>query len=283
MADVFTLTGFSDEISPDIKEQLYYLNQFGIKYFEIRGVNDKNIADLTLEEARKVKSLADGYGIRVSSIGSPIGKIKITDPFEPHLSQLAHIIELAKLFETDYIRVFSFYIPQGEDPAAYKDEVIRRMKAMTALAEKEGVILLHENEKKIYGDIAPRCKEILDAVASPNLRAVFDPANFVECGQETYPAAYELLKDYVVYIHIKDAVAHGKIVPAGYGSGHIEELLRAFEQAGYRGFLSLEPHLGHFAGLDALQSDTTVVNEDKSGPDTFKLAQDSLMKILDRI
>lgn len=283
MTDVFTLSAFSDEISPDMKEQLYYLNQFGIKYFEIRGVNEKNIADLTLDEARKVKSLADGYGIQVSSIGSPIGKIKITDPFEPHMELLAHIISLAKLFETDYIRVFSFFIPQGEDPAKYKDEVIRRMKAMTALAEKEDMILLHENEKEIYGDTAPRCKEILDAIGSPNLRAVFDPANFVECGQETYPAAYELLKDDVVYIHIKDALAHGKIVPAGMGNGHVEELLRAFEQKGYRGFLSIEPHLGQFDGLSALQSDTSVVNEDRSGPDTFKIAYDALVKILNKI
>jgi len=157
------------------------------------------------------------------------------------------------------------------------------MKAMTALAEKEDMILLHENEKEIYGDTAPRCKEILDAVHSPNLRAVFDPANFVECGQETYPAAYELLKDDVVYIHIKDALAHGKIVPAGMGNGHVEELLRAFEQKGYRGFLSIEPHLGQFDGLSALQSDTSVVNEDRSGPDTFKIAYDALVKILNKI
>lgn len=283
MNDAFTLSAFSDEISPDIKEQLFYLDQFGIKYFEIRGVNDKSVADLTLEEARKVKSLAAGYGIRVSSIGSPIGKIKITDSFEPHLELLKYIIELAKVFETDYIRIFSFFIPEGDDPTAYKEEVIRRMKAMTALAEKEDVILLHENEKDIYGDIAPRCKEILDAVNSPNLRAVFDPANFVECGQETFPAAYDLLHEYVIYLHIKDAVAHGKIVPAGLGCGKVPELLAAFEKKGYKGFASIEPHLGQFAGLSALQADTSVVNEDKSGPGTFKIAYDALVKILNEI
>lgn len=279
----FTLSAFSDEISSDIREQMRYLNDFGIKHFEIRGVNEKNIADLTSDEAKEVKALADSHGIKVSSIGSPIGKIGINDPFEEHLEKLAHVIELAKIFGTKFIRVFSFYIPKGEDAAMYRDEVMRRMKAMCELAEKEDVILLHENEKGIYGDIAPRCKDILDTVNSPCLRAVFDMANFVECGQITYPDAYDMLKEHIAYVHIKDAVGNGKIVPAGYGNGNVKVILQSLKESGYEGFLSLEPHLGHFDGLQALQADTSVINEDKSGPGTFKIACDALVKILEQI
>lgn len=283
MPKQFILTGFSDEISPDIKEQFENLQKLGIRHFEIRGVNEKNVADLTLAEAEEVKALGESYGITASSVGSPIGKIGITDDFAEHLEKLKHVIEIAKVLGTGYIRVFSFYIPKGEDPASYREEVLHRMKAMTALAEQEGVTLLHENEKGIYGDTAPRCLDILKSVNSPHLRAVFDPANFVECGQVTYPDAFDLLCDYVVYMHIKDCTADKHIVPAGEGIGQVEEILSQLYRGGYRGFVSLEPHLAQFAGLSALQDDTSVVNEEKAGPRTFKIAYDALVKIIERI
>lgn len=283
MSEKFILTGFSDEISPDIKEQFEGVKRLGISYFEMRGVNGKNVSELTLDEVSKVKALGESYGIKASSVGSPIGKISITDDFEPHLEKLRHIIEIAKVLGTRYIRVFSFYIPKGEDPADYRGEVMRRMQKMTELAEREGVTLLHENEKGIYGDTAPRCKDILDTVGSPHLRAVFDPANFVECGQVTEPDALDLLDEYVTYVHIKDADENRKIVPAGYGIGRIEQILSRLYDRGYRGFLSLEPHLGQFVGLGQLQSDTSAIKQDKSGFETFALAYEALKKIIERI
>ena len=283
MNNNFTISGFSDEISENIKEQFEHLTKLGIKHFEIRGVDGKNVSELTIEEAKEVKKMADSYGIGVSSIGSPIGKIKIDEPFEPHLELLGHVIKLAKIFDTKYIRVFSFWIPQDEDASKYRDEVIARMKKMCALAEKEDVILLHENEKKIYGDIAARCRDVLDSVNSPNLKAVFDPANFVECNQQTFPEAYEMLKDHVVYIHIKDATDLGKVVPAGMGLGKIPELLLAFKNNGYKGFLSLEPHLNLFTGLSSLQADTSAIENTLNGPDAFTLAHKSLNKVLETI
>ena len=281
----FIYTGFSDEISPDIKTQFEELNKLGISHFEIRGVNGTNVSELTLGQAKEVAALAESYGIHASSIGSPIGKILITDPIEPHLELLKHVIEIAKIFKTRFIRVFSFYIPNDKNPEDFTDEVIARMKAMVKIAEENDVILLHENEKGIYGSVAPRCKEILDAVNSPNLRAVFDPANFVECNQKTYPEAYELLKDYIIYMHIKDATAEKKIVPAGKGIGNVDKILAALNANGYEGFVSLEPHLGSFAGLDHLQSDMDSI--DLSTPFTpeerFKIAYESLKEIIDNL
>lgn len=280
----YHISGFSDEIDSDIKVQFEHLNKLGIKYFEPRGINGTNISALTLDEAKQLKETMDKYGINASSIGSPIGKIGIKDEFEPHLEKLAHTIEIAKILGTKYIRVFSFFIPKEDDPAIYRDEVMARMKAMTALAGREGVILLHENEKDIYGDIAVRCKDILDTVDSDNLRAVFDPANFVQCDQVTYPDAYEMLKDHVVYMHIKDALfADSSVVPAGHGDGRVRDILQALSDIDYDGFLSLEPHLGSFDGLGDLEVGDEMLSLTKSDAGKFTLAYNSLKKILDDI
>ena len=275
-------SGFADEISPDTTQQFEHLNTLGIEYFEPRGIDGKNISDLTLDEANALKQKMDKYGIKVSSIGSPIGKIFITDEFEPHMQKLENTIKIAKILGTKYIRMFSFFIPEGEDASKYKDEVISRLKKMTQLAKDNNVILLHENEKGIYGDIADRCLDVLSEVNSPNLKAVFDPANFVQCGEDT-KKAFELLGDYVIYMHIKDALWDGTVVPAGHGEGNVEYILTKLSQKDYKGFLSLEPHLGSFEGLAALELDDEMLKLEKSDASKFTLAYTELKKLVDKI
>ena len=276
-------SGFSDEISQNIDEQFTHLNKLGIQYFEPRGINGTNIASLTEEQLAELKGKMEEYGISASSIGSPIGKIQITDPMEPHLEQLKWVIHIAKTLGTRYIRVFSFFMPKEEDPACYREEVMRRMKQMVELAEQEDVVLLHENEKGIYGDTALRCKEIFDEIPSEHLKGVFDPANFVQCGDITYPDGFQLLKEHIVYMHIKDALEDGSIVPAGKGKGHVEDILRELSEDGYQGFLSLEPHLGSFEGLAELEQEDTMMKLPKSDSGKFTLAYESLKKIVDRL
>lgn len=279
----YKISGFSDEIDQDITKQFEHLNKLGIRYFEPRGINGKNISVLNDDETESLAAAMDKYKIKVSSIGSPIGKIGIKDDFEAHMKLLAEVIKTAKRLGTKYIRVFSFYIPEGEAPEDYRDEVMKRMRAMTELAEQENVILLHENEKGIYGDIAPRCADILKTVNSPNLRAVFDPANFVQCGQATYPEAYELIEPYLEYMHIKDALSDGSVVPAGMGEGHVGEILSSLAAKGYNGFLSLEPHLGSFTGLEALETGDDMTKLEKSSAEKFTVAYNALMKLLNKI
>lgn len=274
----FAISGFSDEIDQNIDVQFAALNKMGISYFEPRGINGTNIADISDEQLEELKAKMKEYGIKASSIGSPIGKIGIHDDFEKHLVVLRRVIYIAKALETRYIRIFSFYM-RDEKPDVVRDEVMKRMKAMTKVAEAEGVVLLHENEKGIYGDVAERCLEILEEVNSPNLRAVFDFANFVQCGQMTYPDAFEILKPYVEYIHIKDALFEtGDVVPPGDGDGQLETILGAFSE--YKGFLSLEPHLGVFEGLANLEEDDKMLGLEKASEKTFALAQSKLMKII---
>ena len=278
------ISGFSDEITEITKEQFEALNKFGISYFEPRGIDGKNVSALTEEEMYSLKELMNEYGIKASSIGSPVGKIKVTDEFEPHLEVLKNVVKAAKILGTKYIRVFSFYHgTQAEWTEEERFEVFKRMRIMIDYAKEKDVILLHENEKDIYGDTADRCLELIKEFYGPNFKAIFDPANFVQAGEDT-KKAYEMLKPYIGYMHIKDArKAEGDVVPAGLGDGNVEYILRDLFVSGYEGFLSLEPHLGKFKGLADLELDDKMLDLPDAGEATFALAHKSLLEILDRI
>lgn len=274
----FTISGFADEISATFDQQIEGLKKLGISYMEPRGIDGKNVSELTEDEAKAVKAKLDAAGIKVSSVGSPIGKISIDGDFEAHKQLLRNVIKTAKILDTKYIRVFSFFVPAGK-AADFKEKVLRQMKEMVDIAAENDVILLHENEKDIYGDVPERCLDIIEYVNSSSLGVVFDPANFVQCGVDTLKA-FELLKDHITYMHIKDAKADGKVVPSGYGEGHVSEILGSLKEMGYEGFTSLEPHLGSFEGLEALENTDIVKKLPKSGFDTFEIAYNALRKII---
>jgi sugar phosphate isomerase/epimerase len=277
----FTLSAFADEIDPDLNVQMDVLDQHEIKFIEMRGVNGQNITAYTLDEVRELKKQLDQRGFRLSAIGSPIGKIKITDDFEPHLELFKHTLEIAKIMETKYIRMFSFFMPEGEDPAQYREEVLKRWRGFIKAAEGSGITLLHENEKDIYGDTPERCLDLLTSLDCDYVRMTFDPANFVQCGEETYPKAFNMLKDYIEYMHIKDAKADSKqVVPAGQGDGKFREILDELRKMNYQGFLSLEPHLGNFVGFAALEPGTIGADLPDGGPKQFAIAVHALKSLL---
>lgn len=278
------ISGFSDEITEITKEQFETLNKLGICYFEPRGIDGKNISTLTEEEMHALKKLMDQYGIKASSIGSPVGKIRIADEFEPHLEVLKNVVKAAKILGTRCVRIFSFYHgTESEWTKEEREEVFRRMEIMIAYAEENDIVLLHENEKDIYGDTADRCLELMQQFYGPHFKAVFDPANFVQAGEDT-KRAYQILKPYIGYMHIKDArQIEGDVVPAGVGDGNVEYILRDLFASGYYGFLSLEPHLGKFEGLADLELDDKMLELPDAGETTFALAHKSLLEILDRI
>lgn len=276
----FTITGFADEIAPALDDQLAALGEFGVQYVELRSADGVNVSDFTPEKLREVKEKLSAAGVRVSSIGSPIGKIAITDDFAPHLEKLKRTLEIQKELEAPFLRMFSFYLPQGEDPAAYRNEVLDRTGAMIDEAKRWDAVLLHENEKGIYGDAASRCRDLMDQFYGPHYQAVFDFANFVEVGQDTL-AAYDLLKPFITYVHIKDCVAATRqIVPAGQGDGHVADILGDLQAAGWKGFLSLEPHLFAFTGLASLEKDPVERKTALDGKSAWKLALDALRGIL---
>ena len=282
MWENIVLSGFADEIHEDLPEQIRVLKKLGMSHMEMRGVNGKGLVEYPIQEVKEIKKQLDAEGIRLSSVGSPIGKIRITDPFGPHMELYKHTVEIAHIMETDYIRMFSFFMPENQDYGPYKNEVMDRLGKMADYAKFSDIILLHENEKEIYGDMASRCLEIMETFYGDHFKAVFDFANFVQCRQDTLEA-YEMLKPYVVYIHIKDALwSDASVVPAGTGDGHVEEILRKLKDAGYKGFLSLEPHLSDFSGFSALEQNASQKKK-LDGEEAFTLAHDSLIKILNRL
>jgi sugar phosphate isomerase/epimerase len=266
----FTLSAFGDEISPDLDEQLTVMEREGVPALEFRGAWGSNILDLSDDDVRKAKRMLDERGMRISAVASPIGKVGITDDFGAHLERFRRALAVAELLETPRIRIFSFYYPEGENAANYRTAVMDRLQMMTDLAAEAGVMLLHENEKGIYGDIATRCADIHMTIPSPHLRAAFDPATFIQEHVRPMDEAWPLLADVSTHIHIKDAVmADGHVVPAGEGDGQVRELLQALVARGYRGYLTLEPHLkagGKFGGF--------------SGPDLFHTAVEALKGLL---
>lgn len=242
----FKLAAFADEAGSSVAEQISAIKENGVEYLEIRGVNGENIADLTNEKAREVRRQLDDAGISVWSLGSPYGKIGIGDNFGAHLDKFRHGLELADILGAKHIRLFSFYIPQGEEEK-YRDEVMSRLDKFVTAAKDSGTTLCHENEKGIYGAKAHECEEIHKEF--PDLKAVFDPANFIQCGQDT-KEAWELLSPYVEYMHIKDARQDGTVVPAGKGIGNITFLLSQYTGE----VLTLEPHLSVFEGGSELEA-----------------------------
>lgn len=240
---------FADEASGRVDGQIAAMVRNGLSGMEIRGVDGQNIADITVEKAKEVRRKLDDAGLKVWSMGSPIGKIGITsDDFSAHLEKLRHVLTLADVLGAENVRMFSFYVPDGK-AAEYRARVMDQVGQMVEAAKGTGIKLCHENEKGIYGDIANRCHDLLTAF--PELEGVFDPANFIQCGQDTMDA-WKLLKSRIRYLHIKDALADGKVVPAGKGIGHVKEILDDFRMMGGTA-VSIEPHLSVFDGLKELE------------------------------
>lgn len=265
------ISAFADEISPDIDEQIRVCKANSVTHFELRGVGGKNVLDFTPEMRKEIKAKMDAAGMGVISIGSPIGKVAIDKPFSEHMDRFKIAVDAAEFFNSPLIRVFSYYPAGGEGKGSiepHRDEVMDRFRKKLEYIGSRNVTLVHENEKGIFGDIGSRCLDLMKTINSPKLRTAFDFANFIQSGDD--PAKnWPLLKPYTVHIHIKDALKDGgKVVPAGQGDGSIESILKDAWNSGYKGFLSLEPHLkvaGHSHG--------------ETGADLFKVAADALKTV----
>jgi len=271
---------FADEASGQIDGQIAALLRNGLSGLEIRGVDGQNIADISLDKAREVRRKLDDAGLTVWSMGSPIGKISIeTEDFPAHLDKLRHVLELADALGAKNLRMFSFYVAEGQKEA-FRGKVMDWMGQMLGAAEGSGVTLCHENEKGIYGDMADRCRCLLDTF--PALGGIFDPANFVQCGQDTL-AAWALLKHRIKYLHIKDALADGRVVPSGRGIGHVPEIVKDFRLLGGSA-VTVEPHLSVFDGLKSLEKTEQKTRIDAycypSSDAAFDAACDALKKLL---
>lgn len=265
------LAAFADEISPNLDEQIRVCLAHGVKQIELRGVNKINVLDFNPSLRQEIKRKLADSGMVVACIASPIGKVSIDKPFAEHMDRFKIAVELAEYFASPLIRVFSYYSTQGRDEKeilTHRDEVMDRFRRKLDYISGRDVVLVHENEHAIYGEKVAQCVDLLQTMNSPQLRAAFDPANFVVAGEDP-EMNWPLLKPYTIHFHIKDALmSTGKIVPAGQGDGKIGRVLADAWNSGYRGLLSLEPHL-KFAGH----------SHGETGEALFKVAADALKEL----
>ena len=279
------LTGFADEIAGDLTTQIENLHRLGMHYVEMRGVDGENLVFHTDEKVKEIKKRLDDADIRLSALGTPFGKIGIGEPFDKHFEEFKRGVAIAHMMDCKNIRMFSFYIPKDKKPGDYETAVFERLGKFVDYACANDVILLHENEKEIYGELAPECRKLMDSFYGDHFKAIFDFANFVQAKQDTMEA-YELLKDYIVYVHVKDArLTDGSVVPAGYGDGKVAGILGKMFESGFKGFLSLEPHLFNFSGFEALEKDGVSINATgkiMSGAEAFETAYNALGRILEK-
>lgn len=270
----FLLTGFADEAAPDLSGQIEALKKNRMSYVELRMVDGISIADFDAVKARATKAALADAGIGVSCLGSPLGKISLDDPLAPHLEKTRQLCETAHLLGTDKIRIFSFYLPQNHTPEQCRGEVIDRLGRMLDIAESAECVLLHENERDIYGDTWERCLD-LHSVFQNRLGGILDPANYLLVGSNPLAAMQGLFK-WIEYLHIKDVrLSDSRVVPAGKGDGQLAEIVALFsEKPGVR-FLSVEPHLTHFSGREKLEKDSSNTPHPGSAADDY-IYQDSM-------
>ncbi|MGO4146893.1 sugar phosphate isomerase/epimerase family protein [Paenarthrobacter sp. YAF11_1] len=241
---VWSLSGFGDEVDPDPAIQAAVLLALGASHLEVRSAWGTNVSELEPEAVQRLKEILDEKGLKVSAVASPIGKVDVSLPVEHELARLRQIISVAKALDTKYVRIFSFYRGEDQGQEEIRDAVMERMAALASEAAASDVILLHENEKGIYGDTPERVLDIMETVNSPALRVAWDNANFVQVGVKPYTEGYALLRPYLEYLQVKDAIATtGEVVPSGEGDGELDATIAALAADGYKGFASLEPHL----------------------------------------
>jgi sugar phosphate isomerase/epimerase len=282
------LTGFADEAANQktVHQQFSAFAAVGLQYYTIRfidaGAGVKNVMQLTRAEIRRILKLQDEYGLSVSSLGSPIGKVKLLDvddgtqnryvPFEKYLkTEVLKACDLASAFGTKLIRGFSFYHPRDTDPLPHLPQVVDQLGKIADLCQQHDLIFGLEVEANLVGQNGPLLAELERKVNNPSLMLIFDAGNIVTQGftaDGTF-GEYLAMKKGIGWMHIKDyrhpepiqRIGHVNeaslkhFVPADIGdSGHeailrdfremIPRLERKLKKQGVPGvFLDLEPHL----------------------------------------
>ena len=244
------LSAFADEYDDNLIKQCAALNKLGIEYIELRGVNGKNVSLLNEAEVKDTKKILKDYGVKVSSIGSPLGKIDVNEDLYGHFETAKKVFETADELGAKNVRIFSFYSKETPFEKS-KNKVYDGLEKLVELSADSDFTLCHENEALIYGESPEKCLEIAEYFGG-KIKCVFDMGNFVLDGYNPL-SAYKLLFDYIEYFHIKDALFAGAIVPAGKGEAKIKEILDDYKTNGKKDtFITLEPHLQTFSGLNAL-------------------------------
>ena len=276
----FIFSAFADEAGAALEEQIEALVANGIHYIEPRNVWGKGILTLSDDDLYKIKKALDKAGIKVNSLGSPIGKYPINEPFENHLKDFFRAIEVCKILETKNMRIFSFFIPKDKDPGQYSDEVVRRMTQLYEIASENGITLNHENEKNIFGQNPPEVHYLTEKL--PGIKFIFDGANYRMSGCDVDDGMAASLKNFG-YFHVKDAIFESQtIVPVGEGEANYSKMIDEADKAiSGEIFMTVEPHLHIFDAFKDID-DTKLRGKYtfRSNREAFDFAVNALKELL---
>ena len=233
-----TLCAFADEAASDFDGQIKALKENNIPLIEIRKLDGKNIFAFSKQDAEKYRDAFKENGIGVWSLGSPLGKTRESVDMGEYIKKTESLCQTAEILNCQNIRAFSFY---PKFFSFHKDIVFEKLSTLVDCVNAHGLNYCHENEKGIYGSTLERVEELLKAL--PDMKLVYDPANFLQCSQNAEKTLNALAKK-AHYFHVKDAVGK-QVVPAGFGEGKLSELVSMIDRDCV---LSVEPHLQLFRG-----------------------------------
>jgi len=260
------LSVITDEISMDFAHALEVMKQHNCTGAELRSLWDTNIADLPQEQLDWARKLLDKSGLECCCIASPLYKCELPGSGsgalgrthqarergpEEQMDLLKHCAEVAKMFGTKNIRIFSYW-RRGPLTPEIADAIEAGLSDAVKFAEDNDIVLLMENEHACYLGTGVETAEFLARFNSPALRAVWDPGNAFFAGENPFPDGYEAIRNYVAHVHVKDAelLASGKKRFLVVGDGEIDYKAQfdALKADGYTGYISLETHYKPFAG-----------------------------------
>jgi len=285
------LSGFADEASESIDEQIETLAASKIDHIDLRCVDGINIVDLPLDHAEAVQKKLQAAGVSVCMYGSPIGKLNLADDLELDLKRLRHLGKLQSIFGARKVRIFSYYNREGADEAAWRKGSLDQLRKLVDLADELGLVLYHENELNIFGDYLRRVCVLRDELHKPHpdaFRLIFDFDNFNQCEENVWDNYLEL-RDHVGAIHLKESrrQADGSYqhVPVGEGDGHIPQILGDLAERGWEGPLTLEPHLARSAAVLATGPHGAANQSlsDLSPQECFVVAAQAAHKVIEQV
>ena len=256
------LAVITDEIDADVERAVSVMAEYGVKGAELRQIWDKNIVDAPEEYWQRAKDILDRHGMQVVSIASPVYKCELPgDPVEgpagplhsaaarglaDQMAVLERSIQAAHFFGAPIIRVFSFW-RRGPLTPEIEDTIVDAFAEPAEIARDAGVILGLENEHACYIGTGAQTARVLEKIASPSIRAIWDPGNAFMDGEQPFPRGYESIADFVAHVHVKDArVADGQLTPewtvVGEGAIDYPGQFAALKASGFDGYISLETH-----------------------------------------
>jgi sugar phosphate isomerase/epimerase len=261
MSTHFPIAAITDEFSPDLETAVRAMSEVGMTGAELRMVFGKNIVDLTDEELDRAVAAVRGAGLEIISIASPLLKCELPDApeidarfqqdkfaakhqFEDQPRLTARAIAIAHRTGARIIRVFSYW--RTVRPAECFDRVVEALGKLADQAAEHGVIVGLENEHACNIATGDETGRLLAALAHPNLKVVWDPANSLVSGENPYPDGYgKIPASRIVHVHAKDCrVEDHTALWQELGQGVVDwhGQMRALVRDGYRGWISLETH-----------------------------------------